>query len=115
MNDMLAKLTKVSASHGGPSLTSAIQRESMPHHHTMKNAIEVNPIHQYFEIGPEVASAGPELAWKIHAARRKTDQKVSHFLSFLLQSRRLSRQTQNKQTNSLEIPFESLSFVSFCP
>lgn len=77
MNDMLAKLTKVSASHGGPAVTSAIQREASSTTHSSKNAIEVNPIYQYFEIGPEVASAGPELAWKIHAARRKSDQKVS--------------------------------------
>jgi hypothetical protein len=80
MNDMIAKLTKVSASHGGPRLTSEIQRETSSHTstpHSFKNAIEVNPIHQFFDIGPEVASAGPELAWKIHAARRKSDQKVS--------------------------------------
>lgn len=74
---MFAKLTKVSANHGGPSVTSAIQRDSTGGGPTAgKNPIDVNPINQFFEIGPEVASAGPELVWKIHAARRRSDRRV---------------------------------------
>lgn len=76
MNDMFAKLTKVSANHGGPNVTSAIPRDSGPGLGG-KNAIDMNPINQFFEIGPEVASAGPELVWKIHAARRRSDNRVS--------------------------------------
>ncbi|CAL1271740.1 unnamed protein product [Larinioides sclopetarius] len=37
---------------------------------------ESNPITQYFEIGKQVASAGPELVWKIHEAVRKSDKRV---------------------------------------
>ncbi|CAG9826652.1 unnamed protein product [Diabrotica balteata] len=39
---------------------------------------ETNPIGQFFEIGKQVASAGPELVWKIHDAYRKSDGKVAH-------------------------------------
>lgn len=39
--------------------------------------LETNPICQFFEIGKQTASAGPELVWKIHDAYRKTDGKVS--------------------------------------
>jgi SCY1-like protein 2 len=38
--------------------------------------LDLNPIAQYFEIGKQVASAGPELAWKIFDAQRKSDKKV---------------------------------------
>lgn len=38
---------------------------------------ETNPITQYFDIGKQVASAGPELVWKIHEAVRKSDKRVS--------------------------------------
>lgn len=41
------------------------------------SALESNPIIQYFEIGKQVASSGPELVWKIHDAYRKSDGKVS--------------------------------------
>ncbi|GFY04070.1 uncharacterized protein TNCV_1198481 [Trichonephila clavipes] len=37
---------------------------------------ESNPITQYFEIGKQVASAGPELVWKIHEAVRKSDKRL---------------------------------------
>ena len=92
MNDMFAKLTKVSANHGGPSVTSAIpSRDSgssgggsgssggstSGSGGGSKNPIDANPINQFFEVGPEVASAGPELVWKIHAARRRSDHRVS--------------------------------------
>ncbi|XP_015781451.1 SCY1-like protein 2 [Tetranychus urticae] len=34
-----------------------------------------NPISQYFEIGKQIGSAGPELAWKVYEAYRKSDGK----------------------------------------
>ncbi|XP_045464200.1 SCY1-like protein 2 [Harmonia axyridis] len=40
-----------------------------------QNSLETNPIGQYFEIGKQVACAGPELVWKIHDAYRKNDGK----------------------------------------
>ena len=40
--------------------------------------LEMNPIAQYFDIGKQVASAGPELAWKVFEAVRKSDKKVAH-------------------------------------
>lgn len=42
-----------------------------------QNVAEGNPITQYFEIGKPVASAGPELIWRIHDGYRKSDNKVS--------------------------------------
>lgn len=34
-----------------------------------------NPITEYFEIGRQVASAGPEMVWKIYDATRISDRK----------------------------------------
>lgn len=42
-----------------------------------QNPIDSNPITQYFEIGKQTASAGPELIWKIHDAYKKSDGRVS--------------------------------------
>lgn len=42
------------------------------------NPYDTNPITQYFEIGKQIACAGPELVWKIHEGYRKTDMKVSN-------------------------------------
>jgi SCY1-like protein 2 len=44
---------------------------------TGQNTLDSNPIVQYFEIGKQTASAGPELVWRIHDAYRKSDGKVS--------------------------------------
>lgn len=41
-----------------------------------QTVIDGNPIKQYFDIGKQVACAGPELAWKIHEGHRKNDGKV---------------------------------------
>ncbi|CAL1271739.1 unnamed protein product [Larinioides sclopetarius] len=43
---------------------------------------ESNPITQYFEIGKQVASAGPELVWKIHEAVRKSDKREASVFYF---------------------------------
>lgn len=43
---------------------------------TPVSPLENNPIGQFFEIGKQVACAGPELVWKIHDAYRKSDGKV---------------------------------------
>lgn len=40
------------------------------------NVADTNPIKQYFDIGKQIACAGPELVWKIHEAFRKSDGKV---------------------------------------
>jgi len=47
------------------------------HGGTQQNALDNNPIVQYFEIGKQTASAGPELVWRIHDAYRKSDGKVN--------------------------------------
>lgn len=36
----------------------------------------VNPITVYFEVGRQVASAGPEMVWKVYDATRISDRKV---------------------------------------
>lgn len=38
--------------------------------------LSTNPILQYFDVGPQVCTAGPELAWKVFQATRKSDSKV---------------------------------------
>ena len=42
-----------------------------------QSPLETNPIGQFFEIGKQTASAGPELVWRIHDAYRKSDGKVN--------------------------------------
>lgn len=42
-----------------------------------QSPLDSNPIGQFFEIGKQTASAGPELVWKIHDAYRKSDGKAS--------------------------------------
>uniref|UniRef100_A0A1A9W3E7 Protein kinase domain-containing protein n=1 Tax=Glossina brevipalpis TaxID=37001 RepID=A0A1A9W3E7_9MUSC len=39
------------------------------------NVADTNPIKQYFDIGKQIACAGPELVWKIHEAFNKSDGK----------------------------------------
>ncbi|KAJ8924777.1 hypothetical protein NQ315_000930 [Exocentrus adspersus] len=41
-----------------------------------QSPLETNPIGQFFEIGKQIACAGPELVWKIHDAYRKSDGKT---------------------------------------
>lgn len=40
-----------------------------------QSPLDTNPICQFFEIGKQVASAGPELVWRIHDAYRKSDHR----------------------------------------
>ncbi|XP_058463904.1 SCY1-like protein 2 isoform X2 [Malaya genurostris] len=46
------------------------------------NPYDNNPITQYFEIGKQIACAGPELVWKIHEGYRKTDGKECSIFVF---------------------------------
>nr|XP_029722058.1 SCY1-like protein 2 [Aedes albopictus] len=46
------------------------------------NPYDTNPITQYFEIGKQIACAGPELVWKIHEGYRKTDMKECSIFVF---------------------------------
>lgn len=39
-----------------------------------------NPITKYYQIGRHVASAGPELVWKIYDAVRIEDKQASTFI-----------------------------------
>ncbi|XP_049828871.1 SCY1-like protein 2 [Schistocerca gregaria] len=77
-----------SAAAPAPSASSK-RRVSMPattmfskfKHGGGGSLLEANPIAQYFEIGKQVASAGPELVWRIHDGYRKSDGKeVSVFV-----------------------------------
>jgi SCY1-like protein 2 len=52
------------------------------HGATGQNALDNNPIVQFFEIGKQTASAGPELVWRIHDAYRKSDGKVRFIATF---------------------------------
>ncbi|GJQ76912.1 hypothetical protein Trydic_g15113 [Trypoxylus dichotomus] len=47
-----------------------------------QSPLETNPIAHHFEIGKQIASAGPELVWKIHDAYRKTDSKECSIFLF---------------------------------
>lgn len=46
--------------------------------------IDINPISEYFDVRKQVGSAGPELAWKIYDAVRRSDDTVSSCSSFHL-------------------------------
>lgn len=46
------------------------------------NILTTNPISQFFDIGPQICTAGPELVWKVFQATRKSDGKVSHVIIF---------------------------------
>lgn len=41
-----------------------------------------NPIYKHFKVGRQIASAGPEMAWRIHQATRIDDGKVSCHILF---------------------------------
>ncbi|KAG8195910.1 hypothetical protein JTE90_001145 [Oedothorax gibbosus] len=43
---------------------------------------ETNPIMQYYEIGRQIGSAGPELVWKIYEAVRKSDKREAAVFCF---------------------------------
>ncbi|XP_067126202.1 SCY1-like protein 2 isoform X1 [Centruroides vittatus] len=44
--------------------------------------LESNPIAQYYDVGRQIASAGPELVWKIYEAVRKSDRKEASVFIF---------------------------------
>lgn len=103
MNDMLAKLTKVSATHGGASVTAALSSASSSSSSSSpsnKNTLETSVISKFFQIGPEVASFGPELAWKIYAARRKSDNKEASVIYFDKKSAERLHKPRRKETIS---------------
>ena len=41
------------------------------------NILINNPITQFFDVGLQLCTAGPELVWKVFQATRKSDGKVS--------------------------------------
>ncbi|XP_035205202.1 SCY1-like protein 2 [Stegodyphus dumicola] len=43
---------------------------------------DTNPITQYYEIGRQIGSAGPELVWKIYEAVRKSDKREAAVFCF---------------------------------
>lgn len=43
----------------------------------IQNPVDSNPINQHYEIGKQVASAGPEMVWHIFDAFKKSDGRVS--------------------------------------
>ncbi|XP_022244432.1 SCY1-like protein 2 [Limulus polyphemus] len=43
---------------------------------------DANPITQYYDLGMQVGSAGPELAWKIYEAVRKSDKREASVFMF---------------------------------
>ncbi|XP_054734501.1 uncharacterized protein LOC129241981 [Anastrepha obliqua] len=49
---------------------------------SLQNITDANPISQYFEIGEQVACAGPELVWRIHDGYRKSDSKACSIFVF---------------------------------
>ncbi|OTF71724.1 hypothetical protein BLA29_015197 [Euroglyphus maynei] len=73
---MFSKLKSSSSSPLNPASPTTLTTSSSSS--TSSNNIDVNPISQYFECGKQIGSAGPELAWKIFDAVRKTDMKVNN-------------------------------------
>ncbi|XP_060534730.1 SCY1-like protein 2 isoform X3 [Cylas formicarius] len=60
--------------------------------------VETNPIGQFFEIGKQIASAGPELVWKIHDAYRKSDGKECSVFIFEKRSAEKLHKPKRKET-----------------
>ncbi|XP_065213701.1 SCY1-like protein 2 isoform X4 [Planococcus citri] len=76
-SSMFAKLKAAGASISSPS---------------GPNILTTNPISQFFDIGPQICTAGPELVWKVFQATRKSDGKdVSIFVFEKRLSDRLHR------------------------
>lgn len=61
---MFAKLKAAGASIGSPSGS---------------NILITNPISQFFDVGSQICTAGPELVWRVFQATRKSDGKVRFF------------------------------------
>lgn len=43
----------------------------------LKSAIKGNPVIKEYDIGKQVASAGPGLLWKVHSATKKSTKQVN--------------------------------------
>ncbi|XP_058065791.1 SCY1-like protein 2 [Anopheles bellator] len=63
-----------------------------------QNSYDNNPITQYFEIGKQVACAGPELIWKIHEGFRKTDGKECSIFVFEKRTAEKLHKPKRKET-----------------
>ncbi|XP_053676283.1 SCY1-like protein 2 [Anopheles nili] len=63
-----------------------------------QNPYDNNPITQYFEIGKQVACAGPELIWKIHEGYRKTDGKECSIFVFEKRTAEKLHKPKRKET-----------------
>ncbi|XP_031348162.1 SCY1-like protein 2 isoform X2 [Photinus pyralis] len=63
-----------------------------------QSPLDNNPIGQFFEIGKQVASAGPELIWKIHDAYRKSDGKECSIFLFEKRSAEKLHKPKRKET-----------------
>lgn len=72
---MFSKLSKVSATHGGASLQQRVEQSH-------SSPLLDNPLGQQFEVGRLVGSAGPELAWKLYDAVRRSDKKVHNIVKY---------------------------------
>lgn len=67
---MFSKLSKVSATHGGASVQQRVEQHA-------NSPLLDSPLGQQFDVGRLVGSAGPELAWRLFDAVRRSDKKVS--------------------------------------
>ncbi|XP_050090094.1 SCY1-like protein 2 isoform X6 [Anopheles aquasalis] len=63
-----------------------------------QNSYDNNPITQYFEIGKQIACAGPELIWKIHEGFRKTDGKECSIFVFEKRTAEKLHKPKRKET-----------------
>ncbi|XP_044733350.1 SCY1-like protein 2 [Chrysoperla carnea] len=63
-----------------------------------QSPLDNNPVCQYFEIGKQTASAGPELVWKIHDAYRKSDGKECSVFLFEKRSAEKLHKPKRKET-----------------
>ena len=75
----------------------------------LKTAIKGNPVIKEYDIGKQVASAGPALLWKVHSAIKKTTKQVLCVISKgealivpLIRPQEVSVFLFNKQTPEIE-------------
>ena len=80
--------------------------------HLPPPALDYNPISDYYHFGKLIASAGPELAWRIYDANKKDDGQVRHGFFILFSLALLSSLSRHGFFILFSVFFLSIFFIS---
>ncbi|XP_065191489.1 SCY1-like protein 2 [Sycon ciliatum] len=69
----------------------------------VKNAVLGNPVEREYDIGKHIASAGPQLQWKIHQGTRKSTQKAVSVFIFQKRSPTLDKMDKKSREKLFEV------------